>query len=121
MHKHVRDANLDDVVFQPGETPTQFADRMLNHVLDSGHAMILLGGLLAPAELPEDAWSPTIADEMTTFLQKCTAPSDKQTIFGLLAQALIGFFQNGLASLMTSRTSSPATGVLDEPSLRAGM
>jgi hypothetical protein len=106
MHEKVKAAGLEQIVLVEEESAEAYVDRMLDHVILNGHALVLLGGLIAPAELKLTDWTPAVAAECTTFLEKLIEPTDKAILRGLIAQAMIGFFRNGLASLMTSRASS---------------
>jgi hypothetical protein len=110
MHKKIKAAGLEQIVLAEGETTEVYVDRMLDHVIGNGHALVLLGGLLAPAELTLTEWTPAVAAECTKFLAQLMEPADKIIVRGLIAQALIGFFRSGLASFMTSRMSSSTSG-----------
>ena len=101
-----------------GESADAYVDAMVRRVIASGHALVLLGGLLAPAELELKHWTPAVAAEMTAFLGGLMSDDDKLAVRGLIAQTLLGFFLSAIGSAGISPTSSvvaPPVAAPDEP------
>lgn len=105
----VRGAGLDRIEMREGETQDQFVERIIIDSITTGRAFPLLGGLLMPADmLPED-WTPQIAHDTIEFLRKRTDESDKAKIKAQLVALLFGFFVKGVASPRTSPSYSAKT------------
>ena len=108
-------ARISDVVMQPGERPEAFARRLLDVTIESGVILDLLGCLLVPEELaPQDrdageVWTPEVGQETARFLGQLRDPKDKAEVRGLVLSLLVSFFESGIVSLWTSRTSSVET------------
>lgn len=133
MAARVREAGVDRVHLAPGQPVGVVVDALLDQLMTSGQSLVLLGGMLAPAELALRDWTPEVAADATAHIESLMAPADKQRVRGMVAQVLAGFFASGLASLTTSPTSSPtatsaATAAtarrdveLDEPTMQPTM
>jgi len=106
MAERVRAAGIDRVNMEPGQTAAAFVDSLLDRLLASGDSLVILGGMIAPAELDLRKWTPGTAAECTAFVEELMDPADKVLVRGLVAQVLVGFFQSGLASLTTSPIAS---------------
>ena len=108
-------ARISDVVMQPGERPEAFARRLLEVTIESGVILDLLGCLLIPEELapgdrdPGEVWTSEIGRETARFLGQLRDPKDKAEVRGLVLSLLVSFFESGIVSLWTSRTSSVET------------
>lgn len=103
---HIRRAGIDRCALEEGESPDDYALRLMREVINSGEAFTLLGGTLIPADKKVTDWTPAIAQETAEFLKRLTDPNDKQKLNGCTASLLAGFFSSGLASLETSRRYS---------------
>ena len=114
LMKQIREAGIESVDFPADRDMVHMVDALIDRVLASGAAMVLLGGLIMPAEMKVTEWTPAIAAEMTAFLESLTATADKELVRGLVAQAMVGFFRSALVSLRTSRTSSLEAGAVAE-------
>lgn len=106
----VREAGLDRPTLEPGETPQDFAARLLGEILSSGRAFDLLGVLLIPEGMEDTDWTPELGEETAAHLAHLTEPDDKAKVNGLVLSTLIDFFQTGLASYLSLIQSSPAGG-----------
>lgn len=100
------EAKLRDVELQPGESGEQFVSRLLDACILSGKAFELLGGLLLPQEIPDEAWTPARAAETAAFLENLQGEREKAAFRAMLVTALLGFFVGGLGSAGRSATAS---------------
>jgi hypothetical protein len=114
MH-HARTAGLDAVEPHDGETHAEYALRLLSAALGSGRALLLLGGLIVPADAPGGRWTPELAVETAAFLRGLDDPIDKHRINGLMAAMLADFFAAGLISSGASPLSSDGQPVAVKP------
>lgn len=103
---HARSSGLDAVEPRDGETHSDYAMRLLGAALESGRALVLLGGLIVPADAPGGRWTPELAVETAAFLRGLDDPVDKNRINGLMAAMLADFFAAGLISSGASPLSS---------------
>jgi hypothetical protein len=105
---HARHAGLVGAEILPDETPEEYAKRLLDMVLTSGRALLLLGGLLIPAgKRPED-WSEEMAYETAGALGSITDADEKRKVQVELLSVMLGFFENGLGSWIASARASAA-------------
>ncbi len=111
----IKRARVDEVVMQLGESPEAFARRLLEVTIESGVILDLLGCLLVPAELapgdrdPGEVWTSEIGKETARFLGQLQDPKDKAEVRSLVLSLLVSFFESGIVSLSTLRTSSVET------------
>ena len=121
----VKRARLDDVVLEPGESPEDFARRLLEAAVESGAILEILACLLVPEEAaqrgrdPGEAWTRETADETARFLGGLKKPEDKDKIRSLVLSLLIPFVESGIVSLRTSMTSSQGAVPKTRTSLRS--
>lgn len=104
----IRAAGLDRVAIREGESAQDFALRLLQEAIASGKVLEMLGCLLIPEGTAPEHWTPRLGAETAAFFGGLTAAADKLTIQALVLSLLIDFFEQGLSSLETSRTSSEA-------------
>lgn len=110
----VKRARLDDVVLEPGESPDDFARRLLEAAVESGAILEILACLLVPEEAaprgrdPGEAWTRAMSEETARYLGGLKKPEDKDKIRSLVLSLLIPFVESGIVSLRTSTTSSRA-------------
>lgn len=110
----VKRARLDEVVLEPGESPEDFARRLLEAAVESGAILEILACLLVPEQAaprgrdPGEAWTREMAEETARFVGGLKKPEDKDKIKGLVLSLLIPFVESGIVSLRTSMTSSRA-------------
>jgi len=111
MHR-IREAGLDQVRIKSRkrEDVDIAVEELIDRVVYSDHALILLGGLFLPEGLNPRDWTPEIAEEITKHLEAMTAKEDKEQIKPLIASMISGFFLSGLASLRTFPASSSPEG-----------
>lgn len=111
----IKRARVDEVVMHPGESPEAFARRLLEVTIESGVILDLLGCLLIPEDLapgdrdPGEVWTSELGRETAQFLGQLHDPKDKAEVRGLVLSLLVSFFESGIVSLWTSRTSSVET------------
>lgn len=108
MYAQVKAAGLSELEIKPGQSPEAFVDEVLGRLMASDRALVLLGGLLLPERLEMKDWTPQVAAEVTAHLEGLIEPQDKALVRGTLASMVVGFFQSGLVSFVTSPTSSGA-------------
>lgn len=101
-----RRAGLDSLQINDDEDARAFAARVIAQAVDSSLCLQLLGGLLHPEGLAASDWTPEIAEQTAAHLARITDPDEKAAIRVMLADHLAFFFTNGLASALTSPTSS---------------
>jgi len=102
----IRRAGIDQVVKEEGESPDEFALRLMRELINSGQAFAILSGVMMPADKEVCDWTPAMAGETAAFLKRLTAPEDKAALNACTASLLSGFFANGLATLKTSQRST---------------
>jgi hypothetical protein len=108
----IKRARVDEVVLQPGESAEAFARRLLEATIESGVILDLLGCLLVPEDIaprdrdPGEVWTSEVGRETARFLGLLRDPKDKAEVRGLVLSLLVSFFESGIVSLSTSRTSS---------------
>lgn len=106
LKRQIRLAGIDQIEIDPRRNADDTVAMIVDRVIDSGMAMTILGGLLAPEEMAVKDWTPAVAEEMASFLNALIETEDKTVVRGLVAEVILGFFLNGLVSLRTSRMSS---------------
>lgn len=117
----IRRAGIDRCVIEDGESPDEFAIRLMRELVNSGHAFSILSGVMMPADREVCDWTPAMAADTEAFLKRLTAPEDKQTLNACTASLLAGFFVNGLATLRTSPKYSSAAEEAASPSESANV
>src|SRR6185503_12091079 len=105
MH-HARHSGLSPM--QQGETPEAYMNRLLDGVLSSDRALLLLGGLLLPATAKPEDWTADMAHATAQHLGSIIEPGEKSKLYAEVASALLGFFSNGIGSWVASAVSSAA-------------
>jgi hypothetical protein len=108
MMKHIREAGLDAGRLRPGEKPEEFAIRLLHQVIASGKAFTLLGGVLLPAGMADEHWTPERAEQTAAFLRGLAADEDKAAVKSAIISLLTGFLEAGLRSYADFVTASTA-------------
>lgn len=105
---HARHAGLVGLTIYDHETPEEFAARILDLILCSGRALLILGGLLLPdGRRPED-WTEDMAYETAAALGAITDEDGKKAVQQEILSVLLGFFESGLGSWIASGRSSAA-------------
>lgn len=112
-------SGINNISVIDGETPDELAARYTREAVGNPHILTLFGGLLIPAEIPSEEWTPEIAAQTTQFISKITDPDSKRLLHSQVASMVAVFFLSGLAQLKTSRKSSEESGVA-EPVLESG-
>lgn len=92
----------------PGEDPDEYAHRILGLVSARDQSFPLLGGMLMPAGTKPEEWTRKMATETEAHLRGLRSPEDRAAIRRQIVEMLIPFFEDGIAKLLSSRTSSPA-------------
>jgi len=122
----VRRARIDEVTIEAGESPEAFARRLLEATVESGTILDLLGCLLVPEEAaprdrdPGEAWTREMGEETARFLGRLREPEDKARIRSLVLSLLASFFETGIVSLWTSKTSSSDEAIPTATAEKAG-
>lgn len=106
LKKQLHDAGLRHIQVDPTRPAAESCAEILDRAETSGYAMVILGGLLAPAEMKAEDWTPAIAAEMTAHIERLAGAEDQLIVRGMVADAILGFFQAGLVSIRISRMSS---------------
>jgi hypothetical protein len=81
------------------KNPEELVQRLMSAIVDGGHAPILLGGMLLPADVPDRKWRPRLAAATAEFMEELTDPEDKQLALILVAELIIDFFEGARALL----------------------
>lgn len=98
----LRANDLHEIEKRNDETPRQFADRLFAEIVATGKALEIVALFLVPVG---EEWSVEGCGRMAEFLGSLTAAQDKAIVKDLVIQAFMGFFANGLSSIVISRTS----------------
>ena len=112
----IHNAHIDRIVLSEGEDAAEFSERILGALVGDGAVLKLLGCLLVPAAAPTRrlgfrrdttiTWTPELGAETARFLGGLKSPEDKAKIRALVLTLLVHFFENGIVSLWTTKTSS---------------
>jgi hypothetical protein len=102
-------AGLDSIERLKDESWDDYAVRLLNRIIATGQALPLLGCLLMPADRSGEVWTPEIGREVQEHLRGLTAEEDKARFRSVLLSTLIDFFESGMGSSRSSRTSLSET------------
>ncbi len=108
----VKQARIDEITMAQGESPEDFARRLLETTIENGVILDLLGCLLVPEDRapqdrdPGEVWTRQMGDETARFLGGLRSPKDKAEVRGLVLSLLVSFFDSGIVSLWTSKMSS---------------
>lgn len=102
----VREAGLDSLPMREGEPAEEYAYRMLTALETSPRIAELCAAGLVPVELPDEKWSPGVADEVALTIRAIVDDEEKAVVRRILLSWLIPFLQSGLARLTVSRSSS---------------
>jgi hypothetical protein len=78
----------------------------------SQKAFSILGGMLVPETVPDNEWSPVLAENTATFMKKLTAPEDHARIRTLLISVVLGFFVAARRSAGLSAAALEAPGAV---------
>ncbi|MCK4512776.1 hypothetical protein KAW64_13610 [bacterium] len=114
----VKRAGIDEIMVDPAEDISVFSGRLLGALVKNQAVLELLGCLLIPAELvprrgvlrkfnePEKIWTPELGEETAKFLGSLHTGEDKAKIRSLVLTLVLDFFESGIISLWTTKTSS---------------
>jgi|SRR6185312_10974567 len=102
LTRKIREAGLSDITLGADETQEKFIERIAISAYESGIALLLMGGLLIPADMEPRQWSPELAEQTAAFFGEVTDPESKQVLRTQIASALFYFFASALASSRTS-------------------
>ncbi len=105
----LREVGLDRPMRLEDETPADYGGRLLRDLISSDRALDVLGHLLVPEGVAPRDWTVEMAKETAAFLGGLVHPDDKQRIYALTLEFLLGFFQLELDSLRRSPPSSGRT------------
>ncbi len=103
-----RHAGLYGAQIREDEPPEEFAARLLDGVLTSGRALLLLGALLLPDGTKVEQWTEELAYRTAGELGGINDPGEKKRLYGELITLIHDFFVNGLGPWIASRRSSGA-------------
>ena len=105
-----RRTGVDRVTALMEEDPKEFLLRLHGKLLASGLACEVLSGFLVPVvdgkPLENKAWRQPIAKEIQEHLEGCDTEEDRNLVNQLAFEAMTGFLQRGLLSLLNSMKSS---------------
>lgn len=116
MH-HARHAGLGRIgEIREGETPEAYAQRILDTLISSGRAMLILGAMLLPAGASMAKWTEAgdpmnpldnaMARESAMTFERITDPREKGILYSELAATVLDFFESGLGPWIASAMSS---------------
>lgn len=109
MMNRIRSAGLDSLELLPGETASQFADRVLWRAMESQSVFEVLAGLLCPTDIPAHKWTPSVAEETAVLFKGLTSDADKTVLRAQLSELLLFFIRNGISSLWITPKFSAVT------------
>ena len=89
-------AELRDAKQLPGEKPEDFAQRLLFQLIDADVRFELLGGLLIPKGMADEACTPELAAETAGFLRGASLVEDKAAINTQTLALLADFIARGI-------------------------
>lgn len=107
---------LADVSMHAGEDAEQLAFRVFRTLMSSGAVFEILACVLVPAGTDPYAWTPELMRETSAFIRKLHTEEDKAAIRSQIVSLVAGFFQQGLLSISTSRSSFTLSGEVESPS-----
>lgn len=106
MDRQVIEAGLDRIARLAAETEEQFAARIWRQIATTEKALHLLSGILLPAELKDEEWTPLIAAHSVAAFKKITDPVEQRAVRTQLAALVLYFFVHGLGSFASTGTAS---------------
>ncbi len=107
----IRSTGMDQATIEPGESPEQFGERLIELATRSPHLFEILGALIIPDGVDGAAWTREMGVETAQFLAGLTDDESKRRLHAQIASLVVGFFVRGLSSAPTSPRSS--TGAAD--------
>jgi hypothetical protein len=99
-----RQAGAEGWRLRPGEGHEEFGARILGDLMASGKAFPILGGLLMPVAC--ERWTREIGMATAEHLKTISDPEEKKAANSELLTVVMEFFVAGLASWMSSGSSS---------------
>lgn len=102
----MNESGINRIAMREGETPEQLAQRYTEEAIGNPSILKLFGGVLIPAEIHHENWTPEIAAATSEFISKITDPDSKRLLFSQVASMVADFFLSGVAALRTSPRSS---------------
>jgi len=104
---------LNNIAVLDGETPQQLAERYTREAIGNPYILKLFGGLMIPAEIAPEDWTPEIAEQTSEFIAKITDPDSKRLLQSQVASMVADFFLSGIAALKISPSSSEESKAAD--------
>jgi hypothetical protein len=114
------ESGLNNVEIRQGESPDDFSMRLLDELLKSRKGPEMLGTLLVPEERASEDWSVAMAQQSADFFRTVRGSENKEILNRLLARLFLDFFERGMVSFWTSRSSSTGNQDADHPEGRSG-
>lgn len=100
------ESGIGNIQMFEGETPSQLAHRYTQEAFSSPKVMELFGGLIMPADIAPEMWTPEMAVETTQYIKGITDPDSKRLMFSQVAALVADFFLSGVSALKISRKYS---------------
>lgn len=105
VNDKIRASGLNKLEKGPDEEWGDYGVRVTESVLNSGVALLLLGGLLIPDEIEDLRWRPETAIATAEALAGISEPDEKTKVHVLIGNLVMGFFVDGVLEAKTSRSS----------------
>jgi len=106
VRKVMREIGLLDTGMKAGETPDQYARRLMLDLTGSGRMPEIFGLLLIPDGTESERWSSALGEETAAFVGALSDPADKALLDNMAWSFLTDFFERGLGSWRNSTSSS---------------
>lgn len=109
---------VDQLVPLAGEEGEAFAMRIYRWLVERQATTEVVSAFLLPEGVDLKDWRPETAAAIREHLDGCSTEADRQQIYALAAEVVLGFFRHVLRSLENFQNSSLAGGSTPDPSAR---
>lgn len=100
---------LDRLAPEDGEEAVEFGLRVMRVIIEKGAAAELAAAFLLPSGRVEAEWTAVLAADVQQHLESCDTQEDREAVYRLAGDAVLGFFRLQLRSLATSLSSLAGT------------
>lgn len=93
---------LDKLQPAAGEDAQMFSLRIFDRIVEQGAAAEIAAAFLLPEGMAEREWTAETAAAIQRHLERCDTEADRDEIYRIAYEVVIGFFRQRLRSLVTS-------------------